>query len=127
MARADVTAALHAERARLLAMLVELDSEGLGQAQQSSSSDLSGLDQHLADMGSETYERTKDFSIRQSIVADLQDVDHALAKLARGEYGACEMCGRRISRERLAAKPAARFCIEDQARVERESRTDTER
>ncbi|HWI05534.1 MAG TPA: TraR/DksA C4-type zinc finger protein [Acidimicrobiales bacterium] len=41
----------------------------------------------------------------------LADIDHAIARLDAGTYGACEECGLAIPFERLEAIPAARFCV----------------
>lgn len=43
--------------------------------------------------------------------ASIQEVDHALMKLAEGTYGVCEQCGRRIGRARLRAMPSACLCV----------------
>lgn len=75
---------------------------------------------HIADAGSEMFERSRDLSIVQDIEAQLADVDHATARLSNGTYGTCEACGKPIGAERLAARPAARFCVEDQHGAERE-------
>jgi RNA polymerase-binding transcription factor DksA len=75
---------------------------------------------HVADAGSEMFERARDLSIIGEIDAQLADIDHAEARLANGTYGTCEACGKTIGSERLAARPATRFCIEDQIGVERE-------
>jgi RNA polymerase-binding transcription factor DksA len=40
----------------------------------------------------------------------LRNVERALAKLAAGTYGVCELSGELIEPERLAANPAARTC-----------------
>jgi RNA polymerase-binding protein DksA len=42
----------------------------------------------------------------------LADVEAALARRDAGDYGTCETCGRPITAERLAARPAARTCID---------------
>jgi RNA polymerase-binding transcription factor DksA len=72
--------------------------------------ELSGTDQHQADSGSETFERERDATILRIADEVVADIDHALAKLAAGHYGACETCGTAISDERLEARPEARFC-----------------
>jgi DnaK suppressor protein len=41
----------------------------------------------------------------------LVEVDAALGRLDRGEYGACEVCGTRIAEARLEARPIARTCV----------------
>src|SRR5213595_1239314 len=84
-------------------------------------SELSGLDQHQADAGTETFEREKDISILEQIEAELADVEHALHRLDDGTYGLCEADGKPIPEERLEALPAARFCLAHQAEAERQS------
>ena len=56
---------------------------------------------------------------RDSIEADLEDVNRAIRMLEKGTYGLCETCGQQISEDRLEAFPAARFCREDQQNHER--------
>lgn len=75
---------------------------------------------HIADAGSEMFERSRDLSIVQDLDAQLADIEHAKARLANGSYGSCEACGRPIGAARLAARPATRFCIEDQQGAERD-------
>ena len=75
---------------------------------------------HIADAGSEMFERSRDLSIVHDLDAQLADVEHAKARLENGSYGTCEACGKPIGWERLAARPATRFCIEDQQGAERE-------
>jgi DnaK suppressor protein len=41
----------------------------------------------------------------------IDDIDHALERLALGTYGYCEACGVPIAFERLEAVPAARHCV----------------
>lgn len=43
----------------------------------------------------------------------LQHVEAALARLDDGTYGICEVCGERISGERLEALPFTTVCIDD--------------
>jgi DnaK suppressor protein len=50
----------------------------------------------------------------------LEEIDHALAKIASGEYGRCERCHEPIEKERLEALPATRYCARDAREVERE-------
>jgi len=85
--------------------------------------ELSMMDQHPADVGSETFERDKDLSILYNIQAELSEVDRGLRRIQEGTYGQCEACGRPIGAARLEARPAARFCLEDQATLERRSRS----
>ena len=64
---------------------------------------------------STAYARTMpdDIDRRQqlgAIDADLEAVEHALARLDDGTYASCEVCAEPISDERLAASPAGRRC-----------------
>lgn len=80
-----------------------------------------GAGGHLADAGSEMFERSRDLSIVEDVESQLAEVDHAMSRVEHGTYGRCEACGRRIGAERLQARPAARFCLEDQRAAEREA------
>ncbi|HEX2052231.1 MAG TPA: TraR/DksA C4-type zinc finger protein [Actinomycetota bacterium] len=112
---------LEEERTRLEQVRNTLLLESLEESQSASMQELADIDQHPGDQGTETFEREKAESIRISTEAQLQDVDRAVGKLDSGQYGRCEICGRDIPDERLEARPAARYCIEDQAKVEQES------
>src|SRR5690242_3914796 len=110
---------LEQERVRLEGTRAAFDDEHLrDETEGESVSELSSLDQHQADVGSETFEREKDISILEQVEAELADVDHALRRLEEGTYGICEACGEAIEPERLEAMPAARFCLKDQAAAE---------
>jgi DnaK suppressor protein len=112
------TKLLNDERARLQELRARIDNTG-DEAQEDSLSELSTVDQHPADVGSETFERTKDLSVQEEVTGRLDDVERAFAKLSDGTYGTCEICGEAIPDERLEALPAARYCLEHQAQQER--------
>ena len=115
---------LEADRLRLQRIKEGVsEDQGLGaESQQTSLSELSSLDQHNADIATETFEREKDESILEQVEGELTDIDHALARIEDGTYGTCEACGKPIGDARLEAVPTARFCVEDQARAERDLR-----
>ena len=113
---------LEAERARLQDMRAGFDEEHLtDESENESVSELSSIDQHQADVGSETFEREKDLSILEQIDSELGDVEWALKRLDDGTYGTCEVDGKPIPEERLEAMPAARLCKEHQAEAERQA------
>jgi len=111
------------ERARLEGILQGLLEEQNDGPEGNPLGELSMMDQHPADVGSETFERDKDLSILYNIQAELSEVDRGLRRIQEGTYGQCEACGRPIGAARLEARPAARFCLEDQATLERRSRS----
>jgi DnaK suppressor protein len=49
----------------------------------------------------------------------LADIDRALLAIEEDRYGTCDRCGKAINPERLEANPAARYCLECQAIVDR--------
>src|SRR4051812_46988246 len=119
----EIRQRLQSERERLEGVKATIDAENIdGETEGESLAELSSVDQHQADIGTETFEREKDLSILEQVEAELNDVEHALRRLDDGTYGTCEACGKPIGDERLAAQPASRFCVDDQARVEDEAR-----
>ncbi|HZY83354.1 MAG TPA: TraR/DksA C4-type zinc finger protein [Gemmataceae bacterium] len=113
---------LEAERDRLTAVKSDFDVENLAEESEDENlSELSAVDQHQADVGTETFEREKDISILEQVDAELADVEYALKRLDDGTYGTCEIDGKPIPEERLEAMPAARLCLEHQAEAEREA------
>jgi len=115
----DARDRLTEERERLEVIRGGFDAEHLhDESEDESTSELSHLAQHSADVGSETFEREKDFSILEQVEAELADVDRALRRLDDGTYGTCEACGHPIGDDRLEAMPAARFCVSHQSEAE---------
>jgi RNA polymerase-binding protein DksA len=80
-----------------------------------------GVGNHMADDATEVFNQEANLSLLRNQQHALDDVERALQRMERGEYGVCERCGREIDFARLKASPAARFCLEDQRLVESES------
>ena len=115
----DARDRLTEERERLQHIRTGFEAEHLhDQSEDESTSELSHLAQHSADVATETFEREKDFSILEQVEAELADVDRALRRLDDGTYGTCEACGQPIGDDRLEAMPAARFCVSHQSEAE---------
>jgi DnaK suppressor protein len=115
---------LEEERTRLEQVRQTFDAEHLtDQSENESLAELSAMDQHQADVGTETFEREKDLSILEGVQAELFDIEHALQRLEEGTYGTCEACGRPIDEARLEVLPATRLCVDDQALAERQARS----
>ena len=74
--------------------------------------ELSMVDNHPGDLGSEMFERGKDIAIRELYSLHLVELDEALERMEEGAYGVCQHCGTEIPFERLQVQPSARFCVE---------------
>jgi RNA polymerase-binding transcription factor DksA len=108
-------------RVRLEELQGEFEREGLRhEDEQEDLSSLSAVDQHPADLGTETFLRERDLSLREQVEGELAEVKHALLRIEEGTYGRCEACGRPIGTDRLVAEPATRLCLDDQLERERE-------
>jgi DnaK suppressor protein len=111
---------LEAERTRLQGVKAAADRL-TGQAMEAAGSELSHVDQHPADMGSEVEEREKDLAVLMRLENEMAEVEAALERIDAGRFGICEACGQPIPDARLEAKPAARYCVTDQQRLEKQA------
>lgn len=117
----EAQALLAAERDRLLRARIGLLAI-VGPAsgtQREATGELSGMDEHLADSASETFEREFDFGLLRTIDAEVAEVDAAIERVASARFGRCRMCGRTIPDERLRAVPATTLCLHHQDEAER--------
>lgn len=74
--------------------------------------ELSTVDNHPADLGTELYEREKDMAIHVHEQSELEKVNNALVAMKNSTYGVCDECGEDIPYERLEAVPYTTHCIE---------------
>ena len=95
-----------AERLRAVRDGLEREPDAEGEIE------LSSIDQHQADVGSEMFEREMSMSIRGLVDARLRAVVDALRRVDSGDYGTCQACGVAIPDDRLQAMPATRFCLD---------------
>lgn len=93
--------------------------ETLRRSSKEDSGDLSSYGQHMADAGTESYERDFALSLVSSEQEALYEIDEALRRIREGTYGICEITGKPISRERLRAVPFTRYSVEGQREVEK--------
>ena len=119
MDKATAAKRLEQERTRLQGIREGIQREQ-DDAISEAGNELSSFDQHPGDSGTETFEMEKNVSLLEQVDDELLEVEAAVQRLERGTYGTCQVCGRPIGDERLEAMPATRFCVEDQAKAERE-------
>jgi RNA polymerase-binding transcription factor DksA len=85
-------------------------------------SEASAFGMHQADAGSDAYDRDFALSLLSQEQDALYEIDEALKRIELGTYGKCEMSGKPIPRARLEAIPFARFTVECQSQLEKQSR-----
>ncbi|HSR14776.1 MAG TPA: TraR/DksA C4-type zinc finger protein [Gemmatimonadales bacterium] len=103
---------LHEERARVMKELGYYD-ESFNTTLQGSDGDLSSYSFHMADQGTDTMEREKQFLFASQEGRYLWHVNQALRRLYAepDTFGKCHQCGTEIGFDRLDALPHARLCI----------------
>ena len=85
-----------------------------------SAEQLPGYSMHMADSGTDNFDRDFALSLLSSDQDAIYEIDEALKRLERGSYGVCELTGKPIPKARLDAIPWARFTVEAQAQLERD-------
>ncbi|WP_170109727.1 TraR/DksA C4-type zinc finger protein [Melghirimyces profundicolus] len=117
---------LEEEKNRLTKKLADNQNYGLEEGMNNSIGELSGYDNHPADVGTELYERGKDLALNEEDEDQLEEVELALLRMESGEYGSCVVCGKEIPFERLEAVPETPYCIEHQREQDISSRRPAE-
>jgi DnaK suppressor protein len=107
--------------------LSEHAEDTLKRSSKDDAGDLSGYGQHMADAGTDTFDRDFALSLVSSEQEALSEIEAAIKRIRAGTYGVCELTGKPITRERLLAVPFARFSVESQAEVERLKRRNMQR
>jgi DnaK suppressor protein len=83
-----------------------------------SDGELSHLDQHNADAGSDLYDAELDQSQTERLRGELKAIERAERRLEEGTYGLSVESGKPIPDERLEAIPWAERTASEQARYE---------
>lgn len=105
-------------RDELLDSIAGITKDSLRVGPEGSEASAGGM--HMADAGSDTYDRGFALSTLSRGQDALYEIDDALSRLAKGVYGICEISGNAIPENRLAAIPFARYTVQEQGRREKE-------
>ena len=106
------------EQERLLNAVEFLDRENPGSIADELGDIVTAGDDNLGDTATATYDRELDQTLGEGAQQTLLAIDDALRKIEDGGYGTCEVCGKPIGEDRLAAIPWARLCIDDQRKAD---------
>jgi len=67
----------------------------------------------------ESLELEKRLALEKRVGGALAEIEQALHKLDAGTYGLCDVCGKKISPDRLEALPQASLCVDCKAKGEK--------
>ncbi|MCM8768332.1 MAG: TraR/DksA C4-type zinc finger protein [Candidatus Omnitrophica bacterium] len=84
-----------------------------------SGKEVGGVPTHIADLGTDVFEKALEMNLSDSERKILLEIDRAIEKINKGTYGVCEVCGKSIPRSRLEALPYARNCLACQVELEK--------
>lgn len=108
-------------RQKLVENVNFMEDEALGKSGQEASGDLSNVPIHMADVGTDNYDRDLTIGLIQNGEEELRAIDDALERIGNKTFGSCEECGKKVSKVRLDALPYVKNCIECQRREEKET------
>ena len=117
MERKKIEAGLIERKRRLAETMGKLSGEAVQQGPRELG-EISSLPQHLADLGTETFEQDRNLELAERASVEISEIDEALERLKAGTYGICETCGQPIPPERLSALPHASLCAACKAKTE---------
>ncbi len=106
-------------RDRVIDEISFISNDNLNRSSKESSGDLSGYSFHMADQGTDNYDREFAASLLNTEHDVLYEIDEALRRIDQGTYGICEISGHTIERERLKVLPFARFSVAVQSEIEK--------
>jgi DnaK suppressor protein len=109
---------LLSEREKITGEISRLSEDTLSSSQRDSSGDLSGYSLHMADVGTDTFQRDLQLGLVSKEQEILYKVDEALQRIENGTYGKCDSCGEPIKESRLKAVPFAKLCVPCQEKEE---------
>lgn len=92
----------------------------MGDLKKESAEEMTGYSMHMADSGTDNFDRDSALSLLSSDQDAVYEIDEALKRIERGTYGICELTNKTIPRTRLNAVPWARYTVDSQAQLEKD-------
>jgi RNA polymerase-binding transcription factor DksA len=82
--------------------------------------ELSPFSEHMADAGTDAYDRDWALRMLSSEQDAIYQIEQAMDRIRNGTYGVCELTGKKIPAARLNAIPWTRFSADAERQLERE-------
>ena len=105
-------------RARLRGDVSQMADGVLEKTLMQANGDLSAMPIHMADIGSDNFEREFTLTLMESKDRTLEQIEEALERMEDGIYGVCDKCHVKIPRARLNAIPYTILCVGCASRLE---------
>jgi len=102
---------LLALRAQLRTDVSQMAGSVLQKTLAEANGDSSVMPMHMAEIGSDNFEREFTLSLLSTKDRTLDQIERALERMEDGVYGVCDQCGAKIPKARLDAIPFTSFCI----------------
>ena len=102
---------LNFDREQTLVQIADLEREFTAIVASAADGSAGGDDEHDPEGATVAFERQHVAALLDRARAHLEAIDTALRKVEAGSYEICDVCGRPIGAERLAARPAALTCV----------------
>ena len=110
------------KKAELLKGIEHIAKDNLKTSQRDAAGDLSAYSLHMADVASDNYEREFSLGLADAEQKLLSRINVALEKIDNNTFGLCELCEKKITKERLKIVPYAELCVPCQEKQEKKKR-----
>ena len=91
----------------------------MGDIKKESAEEMSGYSMHMADSGTDNFDRDSALSLLSYDQDAVYEIEEALKRIERQTFGTCEISGKTIPKGRLNAIPWARYTVDAQAQLEK--------
>ena len=92
----------------------------MGDLKKESAEEMPGYSMHMADSGTDNFDRDSALSLLSSDQDAVYEIDEALKRIEKGTFGRCELTDKAIPKTRLNAVPWARYTVDSQAQLEKD-------
>jgi RNA polymerase-binding transcription factor DksA len=103
---------IYAEQLKTLKDMGYFKENVLDETMRDASGDQSAYSFHMADQGSDTYDREKSFLLAARENKYLSDLNDAMKRVEDGTFGTCLICGKDIEKERLEVVLVAKYHVD---------------
>ncbi len=103
---------VYSEQVKTLRDMGYIKENILDETMRDASGDQSAYSFHMADQGSDTYDREKAFLLAARENKYLSDLNDAMKRIEDGTYGVCMICGKDIEKERLEVVLVAKYHVD---------------